>query len=484
MQTSTSHDVREKPRKDHELSQAPLDNSAQSFTPPHPPLLNLIAAFLTQYGLHSTCREFKIERRQKIQREGWPADEDEQLDEGLPSLIQLFAHWHEQRHEKDSRATSKIEKGISANINGKGTITRREREDTTSSDSNSDSVSSDNESDNKAVVPRKRAVARKGKDEKMDTSDSTDTTSSSSSEDDDVSDEEQPRSAAASTLKGIENLRKRKRSQSSSSESTTDSDSSSTSSDNDKSDSKKPDLGKDMKLGGVLLDQSTSKIKAGSSIQGKSQSKVNQSKANKLDISSDSSSSSSSSSSSDSDSDVSVQAGKTRNVAPGKVSSGSSATLVAGNGGKAVISKSSSSDTSTSASTSDSSDSASGSASSITAKKEPTISSVKRKRSPEHAMDGDTNQSKKARQSLAESTQVGRNSKPQSKPFSRIPADLQVDERLKSNAYVPYDYAERAHKDLIVTKGKRFTKEKNKKKRGSYRGGTIDIHGKKGIKFD
>ncbi|KIM96317.1 hypothetical protein OIDMADRAFT_183121 [Oidiodendron maius Zn] len=68
--------------------------------------------------------------------------------------------------------------------------------------------------------------------------------------------------------------------------------------------------------------------------------------------------------------------------------------------------------------------------------------------------------------------------------FSRIPQNIQVDQRLASNAYVPYDYAQRAHEDLIVTKGKGFTKEKNKKKRGSYRGGYIDVEGKKGIKFD
>jgi SRP40, C-terminal domain len=77
--------------------------------------------------------------------------------------------------------------------------------------------------------------------------------------------------------------------------------------------------------------------------------------------------------------------------------------------------------------------------------------------------------------------------KPQRKtnvPFSRIPKDIKVDDRLASNAYVPYDYAQKAHEDLIVTKGRGFTKEKNKKKRGSYRGGYIDVDGKKGIKFD
>lgn len=68
--------------------------------------------------------------------------------------------------------------------------------------------------------------------------------------------------------------------------------------------------------------------------------------------------------------------------------------------------------------------------------------------------------------------------------FQRIKTDQLVDPRFASNDYVSYDYADRAHQDLIVTKGKGFTKEKNKKKRGSYRGGMIDVSGGKGIKFD
>ncbi|KAI4728956.1 hypothetical protein E4T49_03229 [Aureobasidium sp. EXF-10728] len=68
-------------------------------------------------------------------------------------------------------------------------------------------------------------------------------------------------------------------------------------------------------------------------------------------------------------------------------------------------------------------------------------------------------------------------------PFSRIPKDQYVDPRLQSNAFVPYDYAQRAHEALIVTKGKAFTKAKNKGKRGSYRGGIID-QTPKGIQFE
>ncbi|PHH69736.1 hypothetical protein CDD82_7548 [Ophiocordyceps australis] len=68
--------------------------------------------------------------------------------------------------------------------------------------------------------------------------------------------------------------------------------------------------------------------------------------------------------------------------------------------------------------------------------------------------------------------------------FSRIPRDLQVDARFASNQYVEMDYSRRAHQDLSVTRGKGFTKEKNKKKRGSFRGGVIDIDDKKGVYFD
>ncbi|EIW84807.1 hypothetical protein CONPUDRAFT_39225, partial [Coniophora puteana RWD-64-598 SS2] len=49
-----------------------------------------------------------------------------------------------------------------------------------------------------------------------------------------------------------------------------------------------------------------------------------------------------------------------------------------------------------------------------------------------------------------------------------------------NNAYdakggITNDYGERASKDLIVTRGQGFRKEKNKKKRGSYRGGEITV---------
>jgi hypothetical protein len=82
-------------------------------------------------------------------------------------------------------------------------------------------------------------------------------------------------------------------------------------------------------------------------------------------------------------------------------------------------------------------------------------------------------------------TQDNRSSKkPRNAAFQRIPRDTTVDPKLASNAYRFHDYGDRAHIDLSLTRGKSFTKEKNKMKRGSYRGGVIDVSGGKGIKFE
>lgn len=453
-------------------------------------MLHLIAAFLTQYGLLRTCRELRIEIRKVFQGELLPDIEDGQLDGSLSSLTELFDDWRSQRQEKKSGVADGKKNERSVRTNGKATVTRMEQDGATSGDeSDDDSTGSHSESDSEVVVPVKPSVARKRKDEKMDTSDSTDTSSSSSSEavipvkraaarkrKDEKMDTSDSVDTSSSSSEEINDEQLRPATTSTSS---SDSDSSTTSSDEGKPDSGKVNLRDDKKRGGVPLDQLTSKIRAPLSIEGNPKGKVKQPKAKEVDSYAESSSSSPSDSSSASHSHVPVQ-----KVAPGKVSSGSSATLVAEDGKRAAISKSSSSDTSTSTSSSDGSDSELESASLVAAKKRPTATNTKRKRSPEQATDGDNKQLKKVRQFLVESTQTGRTSKPRNKPFSRVPADLPVDERLQSNKYVPYDYAERAHKDLIVTKGKSFTKEKNKKKRGSYRGGTIDINGKNGIKFD
>lgn len=79
----------------------------------------------------------------------------------------------------------------------------------------------------------------------------------------------------------------------------------------------------------------------------------------------------------------------------------------------------------------------------------------------------------------------------QNTPFQRVKADqvTYLDDRMKDMSYAGIglngdEYGARASRDLIVTRGKGFTKEKNKKKRGSYRGGAIDVYGSHSIKFD
>ncbi|KAH8930054.1 hypothetical protein BT69DRAFT_1210815, partial [Atractiella rhizophila] len=74
-------------------------------------------------------------------------------------------------------------------------------------------------------------------------------------------------------------------------------------------------------------------------------------------------------------------------------------------------------------------------------------------------------------------------------PFRRVRAEeISVDPRLADNSFEARrggmnDYGAKASADLIVTRGKGFTKEKNKKKRGSYRGGEITMQSHS-IKFD
>ncbi|KAH9821076.1 SRP40, C-terminal domain-containing protein [Melampsora americana] len=74
-------------------------------------------------------------------------------------------------------------------------------------------------------------------------------------------------------------------------------------------------------------------------------------------------------------------------------------------------------------------------------------------------------------------------------PFRRVKAEeIQLDQRVADNSFLAKggaegSYGHKAHMDLIVTRGKAFTKEKNKKKRGSYRGGIIDM-ASHSIKFD
>jgi SRP40, C-terminal domain len=61
------------------------------------------------------------------------------------------------------------------------------------------------------------------------------------------------------------------------------------------------------------------------------------------------------------------------------------------------------------------------------------------------------------------------------RPISCILGEHAFDGLIIAQAARPDDYGAKAHRDLIVTRGDGFRKEKNKKKRGSYRGGNITV---------
>jgi SRP40, C-terminal domain len=69
--------------------------------------------------------------------------------------------------------------------------------------------------------------------------------------------------------------------------------------------------------------------------------------------------------------------------------------------------------------------------------------------------------------------------------FSRINQNIEIHPSLASNEYNAGEenYGAKANRDLIVTRGDGFRKEKQKKKKGSYRGGVIDFQ-TRSFKFD
>jgi len=92
-------------------------------------------------------------------------------------------------------------------------------------------------------------------------------------------------------------------------------------------------------------------------------------------------------------------------------------------------------------------------------------------------------QAKPQGQGAPQQRKNGANGKPGRKvnaPFRRVDPDKVpmtsiVDNRYERKGGPSNDYGQKAHADLIVTRGAGFRKEKNKKKRGSYRGGEITM---------
>jgi len=422
-----------------------------------PQLLKLVSAFLTEYGFTKAAQALETERKGR--------GETAEGSEDTPSLDTIYTEWHVAKGQIKGLGADTSAVEVKPIKKGKSS-----KQDSSSSESDSESESSSYDSDVEmadAPLPKKLSSRR--------SSSSTSSTSSSSS-DSDADDEENFPVKVQSPKPKVNRL---KRKAASSSESSSESDSSSSSS----SDEEGPKTKKvKTELAEVSSDSDSSSEEdcpsnSESSSEGDN-SKVKKTKAVNGSFESETSSSDSDSDSdsskdsiaqkiplpdsdpdsepsSESDSESSIEDAKKKPV----VNSDTSATL--SDGPKKMTPSDDSSDDSTSSSDSEAE-------SKQTKTNNKPLLTFKRELSPPLPPDPVAKLPKKKI----------------NEPFSRIPKDIKVDERLASNAYVPYDYAQKAHEDLIVTRGKGFTKEKNKKKRGSYKGGYIDVEGKKGIKFE
>ena len=426
-------------------------------TAPPTQLLTLIAAFLGSYGFNSTSRLFTLERNARKKLDGWSDDVGAKLEKGMPDLVKIYKDWSKEWHERRELNMTSSDEDDDAVTKRAKMVKKKQKlkdeeingaEDTSSSGSEGSSSDGDGTEIKTERVSPKNNVKPK-----------VHSSSSSSTSDSDADDEtEKPGviSAAKATVSGLINKLKRKAPSSASSpaESSSDSDS-----DFDTSSSDAPKKKKKVadKKNEVKTSQSGSTSKASTT------SKKDSLKGVVRKASSSSGSSSEASSVKKDSSGPTVVKPALNGIKPSKFlenlkqkpvdgrqsSTESSTTLNALSPKKTEASKPTAAASASSSSSGSSSASSGSESESPAAKNSPS----KRKRSP----------SPKPTTSSANSKVP----KKTNTPFSRIPQDTKVDPKLASNAYVPYDYAEKAHQDLSVTKGRGFTKEKNKKKKGA-----------------
>ena len=427
---------------------------------PPPELLTLIGIFLTDFGFNSTSRLFTNERSARRVLNGWEDPIGEKIEKGTPTLEQIYRDWYREWKIKkiatdetsssesgSDSSDSESESGVTTQVNGAD-----------SSDEDSEASSDGLAGSDVEMKDIPKAKAKKGKAVKK-SSESSSSSATSDSDADDEDEKKRPKSKAnlapqakvkksntntkaaeaKPTVAAMINKLKRK-AQSSDEESDSDS---SDSSEDDKP-AKKAKTSAPITTAAASLPNGASSSSSDDSEESEESEEDAKPAAVNTKAKAVSESSSSESSESDSSEEEGVQPRAAVAIAPviPKASSDSSNTV---NGDVKKEPVSSGSETTSSAtSTSESSDNAP--ATKTPAKKEKKHTGAKL--TP-----------------LAELSAKG------------IEGHV-------SNQYQSYDYADKAYQDLSVTRGKGFTKEKNKKKRGSYRGGTIDTSGGKGYKFE
>jgi hypothetical protein len=459
---------------------------------PPPQLLTLVGIFLTDFGFNSTSRLFTNERKARQELNGWEDAIGKKIEKGTPTLESIYRDWYREWKIKQKDETSSSESGSETSSESDSGVELSTKPAINSSSDDDSEASPDGlgGSDVEMKDPTKGKKG-KGKNKRILASSSASTTSESDADDED----EKVKSAftvskkAANIVKqpvsrpavgAMINSLKRKAS-SSSSES---SESGSSSGEEKPPQNKKAKTTSNpatappiKKIDNTLTAEESSSSPSGSSSTSeteissapkKTSTKAGKGLASQKSIkptpapdSSESASSSASESESDSEPDPALPASTTEAKIPAKAtaqpaslvqppSSDSSATIN-GDSKKPSASISSASEHS-SATSSESSGSDSRSPSEFS--KKPGLQKTNKK-------------DEGAKQT----------------PLAALSANAKEDSYI-SNKYQNYDYAERAYKDLSVTRGKGFTKEKNKKKRGSYRGGTIDTAGGKSFKFE
>ncbi|KAL8666629.1 MAG: hypothetical protein Q9168_007436 [Polycauliona sp. 1 TL-2023] len=504
------------------------DNSTPP-TKPAPPkqLLTLVGAFLTSYGFDHTCRIYQLQCNTRSKLNGWDNVLGEKLSKTLPDLVELYHHGLQAYEEKQRKneissndGENKLAPKLSKSNKPKTKEEARKKKTKAAKAETAQTSSSGSDADSRSARDSDVAMKDVPASLRLTTSNSSTSSASATSTSESDADDENDTAGLGATLRkptAIEIVNPLKRKTPPSASSSSDSSSS-------EEEPAPKRAKKNVVESGTMkqAEKSISPRKGGKQQPSRSPESKSSSSSSESESTSDSSDSGSEepirrsnlatsdtplpaahiSSLSDSDSSSSDSDPGDQLVVPkfkklvdeSKVSSDSSVTLVptpTTSTSKDVAPSVNSSALSSSSSSSDSEEEPAPASQNPTSTD--TASNTKKRKasaSPSALVESITVTTHAERipftGEVTSTTATTKNTglKPRAVPFSRISPNTPIPAALASNAYQPYDYAERAHQDLIVTKGKGFTKEKNKKKRGSYRGGVIDVGPGRAIRFD
>ena len=443
---------------------------------PAPPtmLLTLIGGFLTSYGFNSTGRLFTLERNARKRLDGWDDEIGAKIPKAMPDLVKIYKQWY--KDWQDAKADDDSDKEVVASSVEKASgPTKSDKESNKTIEPVEETSSSGSDSGiHEDYGPKVNGKKQRRK------SPSTSTSESDADDEKGITKAPSPQPKVERFGKGLKRKTVEETAQSiSESDSDFDSDS-----DRAARARKKQRNGKENE---AIKERAKNTVSSAIQPKQVNEKLVVATKA-KSALSSDSASSSCSESSSSNESDA-VATTNTNGVTTGATaplpslsnrtsSADSSTTMDAIFPTKPEVQVGASDASPSSSSNSSSSSSSSSSPAPLKITNPRKASKRKRSISPNpvnttKANDSAIQDAPAVKSNAETSEKTAKRAKKDksiaktSVPFKRIPENQVIDPRLASNAYVPYDYAHKAHEDLSVTKGKGFTMEKNKKKRGA-----------------